>query len=133
MRRFVVSLALAGSLLGIAAPTVLGHECFIATRSAQGDVGADHSERWGRLTLADIFGFIHEVVGGAPLTPAQASWAVSTAVAQGLPADGWLVRMDKTVGEGSNNPNLTDGKGLDHLADAYGAQIVGIYFQALGD
>jgi hypothetical protein len=42
------------------------------------------------------------------------------------------VRADKTIGEGSANPNLADGRGLDHLADTYGAQLVGIYFAALG-
>ena len=131
MRRFLVSFALAGSLLGAAAPAVLGHECFIASRSAQGDAGADHSARWGRETLADIFGFIHEIVGGPALTADQITWAVSSGVAQGLPADGWVVRIDKTIGAGSKNPNLANGKGLDHLAVAVGDQIVGIYFQAL--
>jgi hypothetical protein len=46
--------------------------------------------------------------------------------------DGWVVRSDKTIGAGSNNPNLANGKGVDHLADVYGNQIVGIYFVALG-
>jgi hypothetical protein len=131
MRRVLISLALTGSLLSVAAPTVLGHECFIASRSAAGDAGALHSGRWQRLGLADIFGFINTVVGGPALTADQITWAVNAAVAQGLPADGWVVRGDKTIGEGSSNPNLADGKGLDHLADAYGNQIVGIYFQAL--
>jgi hypothetical protein len=131
MRRLFVSLALAGTMLSVAAPAVLGHECFIASRSAQGDAGADHSARWGRESLADIFGFIHEIVGGQALTADQISWAVSTAVNQGLPADGWIVRLDRTIGEGSSNPNLGNGKGLDHLAVAVGDQIVGIYFQAL--
>jgi hypothetical protein len=71
-------------------------------------------------------------VGGPALTPGQISWAVDTAVAQGLPADGWVVRADKVIGEGSSNPNLANGKGLDHLADAYGPQLVAIYFAALG-
>jgi hypothetical protein len=87
--------------------------------------------RWGQLTLADIFGFIHEVVERPALSPAQIDWAVAEGVNEGLPAEGWVVRMDKTVGEGSKNPNLANGKGLDHLADVYGQQIVGIYFQAL--
>ncbi len=132
MRRILIGLVLAGSLSAVAAPAVLGHECFIASRSAQGDAGALHSSRWTRETLADIFGFVNQFVGGPALTPAQITWAVTTAVAQGLPADGWVVRSDKTIGEGSSNPNLANGKGLDHLADAFGNQIVGIYFAALG-
>ncbi|HEY3163590.1 MAG TPA: hypothetical protein VGJ71_04480 [Candidatus Limnocylindrales bacterium] len=132
MRRMLISLALAGSVTMVAAPTVFAHECTIANRSAQGDAGAQHSANWVRLSLADVFGFIHTIVGGSPLTPSQITWAVNEAIAEGLPADGWVIRADKTIGEDSSNPNLANGKGLDHLADSVGAQIVGIYFQALG-
>jgi hypothetical protein len=132
MRRMLVGLVLAVSLSAAGAPAVLGHECYIANRSAQGDAGALNSSAWAPITLADIFGFIHLIVGGPALTPSQIAWAVDTAVAQGLPADGWVIRSDITIGEGSSNPNLADGKGLDHLADAYGPQIVAIYFAALG-
>ena len=131
MRRFLASLALAGSITIVAAPAVFAHECVIANRSAQGDAGAQHSKNWGVLSLADVFGFIHEVVQGPALTPSQTSWAVAEAISQGLPAEGWTTRFDKTIGAGSSNPNLADGKGLDHLAGSVGPQIVGIYFQAL--
>ena len=56
---------------------------------------------------------------------------VAEAANQGLPANGWVVNGKLTIGEGSSNPNLTDGRGLDHLSIAYGEQIVGIYFAAL--
>ena len=111
---------------------MLGHECIIANRSAQGDAGALHSSNWTRLTLATIFGFINQFVGGPALTSGQITWAVNEAAAEGLPVDGWVVRSDKVIGEGSSNPNLANRKGLDHLADAYGNQLVGIYFAALG-
>jgi len=132
MRRLLVSLALVGTLLTAAAPTVLGHECYIANRSAAGDAGALHSGAWTRITLADVFSFVNQFVGGPALSPSQITWAVGAAVASGTPADGWVVRADKTIGEGSANPNLANGKGVDHLADTYGAQLVGIYFAALG-
>lgn len=132
MRRFLISLALAGSVTMVGVPAVFAHECTIASRSAQGDAGAQHSANWVTLSLADVFGFINFVVGGPPLTASQITWAINEAIAEGLPAGGWVVRSDKTIGEGSANPNLANGKGLDHLADAVGAQIVGIYFQALG-
>ena len=132
MRRMILGLVLAGSLLGATAPAVFGHECFIANRSAQGDAGALHSGNWARLSLGDIFGFINQIVGGPALTPSQIQWATAEAVAEGLPASGWVVRSDKVIGEGSSNPNLANGKGLDHLADAFGPQLIGIYFAALG-
>ena len=130
MRRFLASLALASSITMVAAPAAFAHQCVIASRSAQGDAGAQHSKVWGVLPLAVVFGFIHEGIG-EPLTPAQIDWAVGEAVSQGLPAGGWTIRIDKTIGEGSSNPNLADGKGLDHLAQSVGAQIVGIYLAAL--
>ena len=132
MRRLVLSFVLAGSLLAVAAPAVLGHECTIASRSAKGDAGSLHSANWFRLTLQDVFGFIGSEVGGRPLTPAEIDQAVGMAVAAGLPADGWVVRSDKTIGEGSKNPNLANGKGLDHLVDSAGPTIVGIYFSIVG-
>ena len=132
MRRTLLSIALAGSLSLVAAQAVFAHECTIASRSAQGDAGALHSQNWGRLSLADVFGFINTQVGGPALSPSQITWAVGEAINQGLPADGWVTRTDKTIGEGSSNPNLANGKGLDHLADSVGPQIAGIYFQALG-
>jgi hypothetical protein len=131
MRHVLLSLALAGSISVVAAPSVFAHECVIASRSAQGDAGALNSANWMRLSLADVFGFINQEVGGPALTADQITWAVNEAVAEGLPADGWVIRSDKTIGEGSANPNLADGKGLDHLADSAGPQIAAIYFKAL--
>lgn len=130
-KRVAISATLAATLLvaGTAGVT-LGHECTIANRSVQGDAGALHSSRWVTLTLADVFGFINGEVGGPALTSNQIAWAVNDAIAEGIPGS-WVIRSDKTIGEGSKNPNLADGKGLDHLADIYGEPIVGIYFAAL--
>jgi hypothetical protein len=132
MRRLGLSIVLAGSLLAATATAVLGHECTIASRSAQGDAGALHSSRWVRLTLEEVFGFIGGEVGGRDLTADEIDQAVGMAVAAGLPADGWVIRSDKTIGEGSSNPNLANGKGLDHLIDSAGPTIVGIYFAIAG-
>ncbi|MEO7555886.1 MAG: hypothetical protein ABIV94_04695 [Acidimicrobiales bacterium] len=122
---------MAGTLAAAGAPVVLGHECYIANRSAAGDAGSLHSGNWTRLTLGALFSFINGFVGGPPLSAGQVTWAVGEAASHGLPADGWVVRSDKVIGEGSSNPNLANGKGLDHLADAFGPQLVGIYFAAL--
>lgn len=131
-RQTVAAVVLAVAVLGGSAGSALGHECYIANRSAQGDAGALHSGVWTRITLADIFGFINQFVGGPSLSSSQIQWAVSEAINEGLPASGWVVRADKVIGENSQNPNLANGKGLDHLADTFGGQLIGIYFQALG-
>ena len=130
MRRLLASLVLSATLLAVAVPIVAAHECVISSRSAHGNTGADHSDRWAPLTLSDVFGFIHTAIPDGPaLTPDQIDEAVEIAVDQGLPAEGWLVRIDKTIGEGSKNPNLANGKGLDHLQGLVGEQIVGIYLE----
>jgi len=35
--------------------------------------------------------------------------------------EGFTVRSDKIIGEDSANPNLGNGKGLDHIEEAFGA------------
>jgi hypothetical protein len=131
-KRLALSTTLATALLvGGTAGIALGHECVIASRSDQGNAGALHSSRWTTLTTADIFGFINEAIGQPTALDAdQIAWAVEQAAAAGIP-DSFVVRSDKTIGEGSANRNLANGKGLDHLADVYGEAIVGIYFAAL--
>ncbi len=132
MRRFALTFVLAGALLAVSAPIVAAHECVVSNRSAAGNAGALHSGRWVQLTLADIFGFIHGVVEGRPLDDSEIDAAVELAVDSGLPRNGWVTRSDKTIGEGSKNPNLANGKGMDHLSLLYGDQIVGIYFEIVG-
>jgi hypothetical protein len=131
IRRAIAATALAGLLVLPAAGTVLGHECYIISRSDTGDAHAANSKAWDWLTLHDVFAFILPAVTGGPsLTPGQIDWALQQAAAQGIP-NAWVTRADKTIGAGSSNPNLANGKGLDHLADVYGAQLGAIYFAAL--
>ncbi|HET9878344.1 MAG TPA: hypothetical protein VFQ81_03440 [Candidatus Limnocylindria bacterium] len=130
-RRMVIASLLAGSLAVASVGAATAHECVISSRSAQGDAGATHSSRWITLTLADVLGFIHtEIPGQAdmPLTPAQIEWAVAN---RGDLPSSWVTRGDKTIGAGSANPNIADGRGLDHLAALVGPQVGALYFAAL--
>ncbi len=130
-RRLLAACLLSASLTLGAVGTAAAHECVIASRSAQGDAGALHSGRWETLTLSTVFSAILPDALGVPaLTPDQLTWALDAAAAAGVPSS-WVTRSDKTIAEGSSDPNLADGKGLDHLADAYGQQLAGIYFAAL--
>ena len=87
MRRLFAGFVLSATILAVAVPVVSAHECVISSRSAQGNTGADHSDRWARLTLADVFGFIHTAIPDGPaLTPDQIDEAVEMAIDQGLPA-----------------------------------------------
>jgi hypothetical protein len=129
LKRFLVASVLSGVLAVASVGAVLGHECVISSRSDQGDAGATHSSRWMTLTLADVLTFIIPgEVGGPSLTPDQLQWALDN---RGDIPLSWTTRSDKTIAEGSSDPNLADGKGLDHLADLYGPQVGSLYFAAL--
>jgi hypothetical protein len=139
MVKRVLTASLLASMLAVASVgAAFAHECVISSRSDQGDAGATHSGRWAVLTLADVLGFINTEIPGQEhqfLTDDQIAWAVANRDmilgTENFP-DSWVVRSDKTIGEGSSNPNLGDVTGLDHLADLYGEQVGTLYFAALG-
>ena len=102
---------------GVAATVLLfgsaasAHECFISSRSDQGNASATNSSRWVLLTVEDLASF----------TPpgTDAGCFIQYWTSHGGPGS-FTVRADKTIGEGSNNPNLANGKGLEHAEDVYG-------------
>lgn len=94
--------------------SAFAHECTISSRSAQGNEGATHSTVWDKLYLSTILG---QFLG---LNEAQVAWALDN---RGDLPEFWVIRIDKTIGEGSSNPNLADGKGLDHLIELVGPQV----------
>ena len=133
--RIVVRAALAVILvLTIGVGTVAAHECYVVSRSAQGNAGATNSQRWFTLTLEQIFSET-ENFGLPDLTAGQVAWAVAAAEAQGIPSS-FTIRTDKVIGEGTpafgSLGHSTDGKGVDHFFDTYGASLVGIVFAAAG-
>jgi hypothetical protein len=87
------------------------HECYIANRSDTGDAAATHSSRWVALTVEEIATFTPP---GTDQTCVIEYW-----LSHGGPAS-LTVRSDKIIGEGSANPNLANGKGLEHAEDVFG-------------
>jgi len=112
-RRFLASVALAAAAVLMMASTAFAHECFIANRSAQGNANVTHSDRWVTVSVAD-FANSPDFPPGVDPDCFIAYWS-----SHGGPAS-FTVRSDKTIGEGSQNPNLGNGSGLDHIEDAYG-------------
>ena len=113
-RRFLTSIALATVALLVMASSVFAHECFIANRSAQGDANVTHSSNWATLSVA---GFANSPGFPPGVDP---ECFIDYWTSHGGP-EGFTVRIDKTIGEGSKNPNLANGSGLDHIEAAYGA------------
>lgn len=94
--------------------SAFAHECVISSRSNGGNEGATHSKVWEKLYLSEA------LIVFFGLTDEQAAWAVDH---RGDLPEFWVTRFDKTIGEGSANRNLANGKGLDHLEDLVGYQV----------
>ena len=114
LRRSILAAVLAAALAMLSIGSAFAHECVISSRSAQGNEGATNSKVWDNLYLSTILG---EFLG---LDEAQVAWALDH---RGDLPELWVIRIDKTIGEGSSNPNLADGKGLDHLIGLVGPQV----------
>ncbi len=133
--RIVIRAALAAVLaVTVGVGSVAAHECYVVNRSAQGNAGASHSQRWFTLTLEQLFSET-EGFGLPDLSAGQVDWAVATAKAQGIPSS-FTIRTDKVIGEGTpafgRLGHSSDGKGVDHFIDSYGNALIGIVFEALG-
>ena len=135
-RRLATASLLSLLILAVGASSAFAHECFNASRSAQGNTGAQHSDNWFNLTTELVFTAILPEETGITLTPEQLAWALDQAEAAGIPS-GFVIRVDKTIGVtkgGKTAPgfekNGADGHGIDHAVDAYGDQLFGIFFAA---
>ena len=114
--RVIVAVAGTAALTFLPVSSALAHECFIEPRSDQGNAGASNSGVWETVTIETIV----TVFLGLP--PDLGSCVLEKWHAAELP-DKLTFRSDKTIGEGSSNPNLSNGKGLEHAADVYGPTI----------
>lgn len=109
----------------------LAHECYVASRSDQGNAMAGtHSAAWQTVSLEFI---VTNILGQTD--PAVVSCTLPAAAAAGIPSsfvfgDKQATGQDHVIAE--NNPNMeakglsSNGTGIDHAADVYGGQIVGI-------
>lgn len=122
-----VALAAAGVLATGAA--AYAHECFNPNRSEQGNAGADHSEAWLTVHIAELT---------AGLEEADAECVLDAYAATGSPTS-FTIKVKGANGQGgtigANNPNnetkSADGQGIDEIFAAHGGSIVGS-FQACG-
>ncbi|KGN40402.1 hypothetical protein [Knoellia aerolata] len=116
--------------LGLAtATTAAAHECYNASRSAQGNLKAGtQSNTWFTLVVADA------IAGDAEsglITPQQAACITGAYAATGAPAS-FTIKVvggkDGLLAGGvTNHEILMNGKGIDHAFVAYGDAIFGSY------
>ena len=135
LRRIASASLLSLLILAVGASSAFAHECFNASRSAQGNTGAQHSDNWFNLSTEFVFTVILPEESGIELTADQLAWALDQADAAGIPS-GFVIRSDKTIGVNANGvtpgfaKNGGDGRGIDHAVDAYGDQLFGIFLAA---
>jgi hypothetical protein len=113
-----------GVILALTAGPAAAHECFVATRSAQGNAAvAAHSNAWEGVSLNTIL----TVFIGLPQPLADC--VVGKASGFGIPTS-FVLGAKQAVGQdgviAEHNPNMDakglakDGKGIDHAEDRYG-------------
>jgi hypothetical protein len=135
MRQVLARAILAGAIAAsVVSGTALGHECFIVSRSDTGDLAAGGNSRaWATLgSLADLFRFVGEALGLAPLSDQQLVWAVDAAEAAGLPSQLTIFVGRHTIAEGTPAMEMhaADAQGVDHIYD-WGPVLIAIYLDAL--
>lgn len=132
------SLTRLGAGFALTAGLVLGsgagawaHECYNASRSAQGNAMAgSNSQTWYTLVVADA---IQGDADAGAITQQQADCIKDAYAASGAPASFTIMVKGANGQDGliaGHNPNkalMTNGKGIDHAFDAYGEEIFGSY------
>ena len=133
-------------LLILTAGAVVGHECFIANRSEQGNrATGEHSRNWHTLDIRGLFAEAHFITPQfgiciAPLNQAQIEDAVAVAAAAGIPTTPTVFarasqRQERPQGVstiGENSPAYTegdqagDGSGVDWFFTTYSQQLIDI-------
>ena len=135
MHRRLLALPAAAAALALAAGPAMAHECYIASRSWQGNLMAGTmSQAWFMVDLN--VEFAAEVAAGQ-LTQDQATCLLGQLTANGVPLQ-FTIHVKGANGQdgvlADHNPNtwlVSNGKGVDHFFDVYGAQI-GASFAACG-
>ena len=112
-KKLLTTLALTGAILVLPATAAFAHDCFIANRSSQGSQGAGNSafatgfeHGWITIDIAEDLAS----AGVSDVDAAMTEW-----LATGHQAF-YATRADKVVGGASSNPNLGNGKGLEHFS-----------------
>jgi hypothetical protein len=128
MRKLLAAVGVAGLIVALAAGPASAHECYNASRSAQGNAQIAANSN-GHITFDEVITFFLTDPTGIGLCPAGAQVVLDEIHAA---ADAGTLAVDTSVVVGANstqaggldnspNPraqsNLSNGKGIDHLAE----------------
>ena len=123
------SVALAAALCLATATTAAAHECYNASRSAQGDLKAGtNSKAWFTLVVADVIagevdeGLYDETTAQCILDAYEAGGGPASFTIKIIGGKNGLL-----AGGVTKHEVLSNGKGIDHVFAVYGETIVGAY------
>jgi hypothetical protein len=129
MRKLLAAVGVAGLIVALAAGAASAHECYNASRSAQGNAQIAANSN-GHITFDEVLMFfLTDNTNGPGLCPAGAQVVIdeveAAAAAGTLAVDTSVVIGANSTQAGGidNSPNarakanLSNGKGIDHLAD----------------
>jgi hypothetical protein len=114
-KKLLVTIALTGAMLALPATAAFAHDCFVADRSTQGARGSGHSALATNFEHGWVTFDVSDLLAQAEVSDVDA--ALAEWVAAGHPA-ALATRVDTVIGEGSSNPNLGNGKGLEHFSES---------------
>ena len=135
IRKTLVTVALTAGMVAGSAGVASAHECFVAKRSAQGNVSATNSANWHTLPASALYAGVHEFLqerdpGKAypALGPDQVALAMQLGAEAGVPSTFTVFgKHTIPVGRDAWSPKAGDGKGIDSFVAAHGDAIIGIY------
>jgi hypothetical protein len=145
LKRFARASVLALSLTAMTAGAAFAHECYVANRSSQGNVGAGtHSKSWIYVDLASLASFLSDPSDPEalpPLSDSQLAYFVERAQELGVPADialfvggrprtGGFTIAGEAAGFIANGKGA-DGSGLEHFFAAHIENVIAAYLEAL--
>ena len=114
-KKLLVTIALTGAMIALPASAAFAHDCFIANRSTQGARGAGHSAAATNFEHGWVSFEVSEILEQTEVSDVDA--ALAEWIAAGHPA-ALATRVDKVIGENASNPNLGNGKGLEHFSQS---------------
>lgn len=123
MKKRIAAVLVATTALLALPASAFAHECFNASRSAQGNAGASHSGNWAfTASLTDLVYFGMSEGALPPLSDAQVAEVVEIASNDyGVPTSFTIFTGTHTLAEGTPAMEVlghaADGKGIDHAFD----------------
>jgi hypothetical protein len=135
LRKFLAAPAIVLGVVALTGSTAFAHECYNASRSANGNAGASQSNAWGTVTIEDVFADAvanSEEFGLPAADESDIPAMVADALARGVPSS-FVVHFPSTAASGVyGTAKSSDGKGIDHFFATFEGDLIDSYLCGAG-